>query len=785
MFSCNDCIRRTIRSVLIDLPATNPSTLRQNNHGPLIFLYPRQSRTHSTVQAIRKGHHRQVLKKALSRDNKQPLNNSRRRNGPLPGEVRDVLARENNRKYLSIEEMPASGSTQYQLQWLQDPLKLANAVLDRLRIGADQSALELIRGSEKQIYVEGEKQGRHIDNVVSWNHVMEYYMHKGDTREALKVYNEMKKRGHRPEAQTYTIMLKGFSMNIKQHNAVANAVSVYNSIFAPNSTVKPNTIHTNAVINVCARGGDMANLWAIAGRLPERGMGAADHVTYTNIINAIRADAERRSHEEGAISDKILTNAVQDGEKLWVDVNKRWRAGDLLIDEALVCAMGRLLLLSTNEAHHNSVFSLVEQTMRIRTYKSQQQIEASDQSIDASAADIVNIKMDVTTSAEVANFEPIKSKKNTLAKQMSTHAKPSSNTLSMLIQACILTKNLPAGKYYWTLLTSKDGQYSISYDPENFAQYLRLLRISRSSKLTRDLFSEALQENRQDEFFMRGNFIIAMSTCSRDKNNPNVFDHASDIFEMMQARLHHVDAKVMEMYLEIAVVTTPGLGYKAGRFDPDPSRNNAMRVLTRFEDFVPELQDMLMSKVREEQYEELPNKRRKKLSDPRERPNRVYQSKDILTSFMSAIISAYDRLLTQGSLPTSLKEQYMLRKRRMHTFIAKMNPLGAARRTMTTYSECESGAKELESQEKEIEDRARGFKAPIRYHAFSDPRQREVDPNEGRYPSQSRVSLRKPANRPSTSRHEAPYQEGMGSDFASLARQHGRGYSDGFVHLGS
>ena len=785
MFSCNDCIRRTIRSVLIDLPATNSSTLRQNYHGPLTFLYPHQSRPHSTVQAIRKGHHRQVLKKALYKDNKEPLSNSRRRNGPLPGEVRDVLARENNRKHLLIESNPTSGSTQFQLQWLQDPLKLANAVLDRLRIGADQSALELIRGSEKQIHMEGEKQGRHLDNVVSWNHVMEYFMHKGDTREALKVYNEMKKRGHRPEAQTYTIMLKGFAMNIKQQNAVANAVSVYNSIFAPNSTVKPNTIHTNAVINVCARGGDMANLWAIAGRLPERGMGAADHVTYTNIINAIRADAERRSQEEGAVSDKILSNAIQDGEKLWVDVNKRWRAGDLLIDEALVCAMGRLLLLSTNEAHHRSVFSLVEQTMRIRTYKSQQDTESSDQSREVSAADTVDTENDSTTSTEVANFEPIKNKKHTLAKQMSTHAKPSCNTLSMLMQASILTKDLPAGKYYWTLLTSKDGQYRILYDPENFAQYLRLLRISRSSKLICDLFSEASQEDRMDAFFLRGNFIIAMSTCSRDKNNPNVFDHASYIFELMQARLHHVDAKVMEMYLEVAIATTPGLGYKAGRFEPDPSRNNAMRVLTRLEDFVPELQDMLLSKVREEQYEELPNKRRKKLSDPREQPDRVYQSKDTLTSFMTALISAYDRLLAQRTLPASLREQYMLRKRRMHTFIAKINPLGAARRTMTTYSERESGAKELESQEKQFEDRARGFKAPIRYHAFSDPRQSEVDPNEGRYPSQNRINLRKPANRPSNSRHEAPYQEGMGSDFASLARQQGSGNNNGFVHVGS
>jgi pentatricopeptide repeat protein len=793
MFACNECFRHTVRGIISDLPTTNSSPLlRQHTNGPLSFLYPRQSRNHSTVQAIRKGHHRQVLKKALNE--KKPLvpNNSRRRNGPLPGEVRDLLARENNRKHLSIEDNQTSASTQFQLQWLEDPLKLANAVVDRLRVGADQSALELIRGSEKQIYIDGEKQGRQIENVVSWNHVMEYYMHKGDTREALKVYNEMKKRGHRPEAQTYTIMLKGFAINIKQPNAVANAVSVYNSIFAPNSTVKPNTIHTNAVINVCARGGDMSNLWAIAGRLPDRGMGAADHVTYTNIINAIRADAERRSQEEEDRSDKIITDAIQDGEKLWVDVNKRCRAGDLLIDEALTCAMGRLLLLSKNEAHHNSVFSLVEQTMRIRTCEAYRKVESNNEIEETSqTSEGVDMENQPRNSTEVANFEPITSKANNIVKQMSTHAKPSNNTLSMLIQACILTRNLPAGKYYWNLLTSKDGQISISYDPENFAQYLRLLRISRSSKAVRDLFSEALQEKKPDEFFVRGNFVIAMSTCLRDKNNPNVFENATDIFEMMQAHLHHVDAKVMEMYLEVAIVVTPGLGFTAGRFEPNPSRNNVMRVLARLEDFVPELQDMILSKVREEQYEELPRKRRKKLSDPREQPDRVYQSKSVLTSFMTALISAYDRVLAQGSLPTNIRERYMLRKRRMHTFIAKMNPLGAGRRTMTTYSERERGAEELDNQEKEFDDRARGIKMPIRYHPFTDPRDQELDPNEGRYPPHSRIRYDKPTSsrfgfsKSLPTRRQASFQEGMGSDFASLARQQGRGDGDGFVHLGS
>lgn len=733
-----------------------------------------------------------MLKKALSGKDIQVSNNSRRRNGPLPGEVRDLLARENNRKHLLIKDNQPSASTQFQLQWLQDPLKLANAVVDRLRVGADQSALELIRGSGKQVYVNGEKQSGQMENVVSWNHVMEYYMHKGDTREALKVYNEMKKRGHRPAAQTYTIMLKGFATNVRQPNAVASAVSVYNSIFAPNSAVKPNTIHTNAVINVCARAGDMANLWAVAGRLPDRGMGAADHVTYTNIINAIRADAERRSHDQEANSDEIINNAIKDGEKLWVDVSKRWRAGDLLIDEALTCAMGRLLLLSKNEAHYNSVFVLVEQAMRIKAYPTGQRSNSRGELVESSSkSEDGDIEHYSETSTEVANFEPLKSKANSSIKQMSTHAKPSNNTLSMLIQACILTRNLPAGKYYWDVLTSKDAPISISYDPENFAQYLRLLRISRSSKTVRDLFSEALQEKKPDEFFVRGNFIIAMSTCVRDKNNPNVFENASDIFESMQRHLHHVDAKVMEMYLEVALVTTPGLGIKAGHFEPSPSRNNAMRVLARLEDFVPELQEMILSKVREEQYEELPNKRRKKLSDPREKPDRVYQSKAVLSSFMTALISAYDRLLAQGSIPANIREQYMLRKRRMHTFIAKMNPTGAARRTMTTYSERESGAEELDNQEKRFDESARGVKVPVRYHPFTDPRDQAPDPNEGRYPRERRPVFERPMltrkhfDAPPPHRRQASYQEGMGSDFASLARQQGRGNGDSFVHLGS
>ena len=759
MLSCSAYFRRAIRNLLSDVPPTNATSSRSQHVQPLTFLFPQQSRAHSTLQALRKGHHRQAIKKALakSQSDRARLTNTKRRNGPLPGEVRDVLARENNRRHLLIERDSVSSSTQFQLQWLQDPLKLANAVNDRLRIGADQEALELIRGSEKARHVHGEQKAALPDNVVSWNHVMEYYMYKGDIREALKVYNEMKKRGHRPEAHTYTILLKGFAQNVKKTNAVRDAVSVYNSIFAPNSAVTPNTIHTNAVINVCARGGDMDNLWSVAGKLPERGPGAPDNITYTSILNAIRTDAEKRTRflwtDNSKASEKIIDTAVRDGEKLWMDVNRRWRAGNFRIDEPLACAMGRLLLLGRTPTTWNNIFLLVEQTMRVPRYERSESSELSNSET-----------IHVTESTKVVNFEP-NTKGTSLAKpQVSVYARPSGNTLSMVLQASILTRNLPAGKYYWDLLTSTDGNYRISFDPDNLAMYLRLLRVSRSSKTARDLLYQDFTEDQATGFLSRSNFIIAMSTCVRDKNNPNAFDNATDIFEKMQQRLPSLDAKVMDMYLEIAVVTTPGLGHKEGRFNPDPQTNNAMRVLARFEAFVPEIKHLLTSKLREEQYEDLPNRRRKKLKDPRDAPDRVYQSIHDLSSFLKALIGVYDRLLAQKSLPENTRNDYTLRKRRTVGFITKMTTEPTRREKMTNYSERETGVMQFENQERTADERARGIKGPQKFH--SKPSQRAADSGNSRRDHGQEL-----------------YQEGWGGDFAISGKQQGVHSASDFISM--
>ena len=67
------------------------------------------------------------------------------------------------------------------MQFLKDPLKLASTVLGQLRSGNVVGALALVRASDRE----------KVENVVSWNHVMDYEMSCQNVKGALKVYNEV------------------------------------------------------------------------------------------------------------------------------------------------------------------------------------------------------------------------------------------------------------------------------------------------------------------------------------------------------------------------------------------------------------------------------------------------------------------------------------------------------------------------------------------------------------------------------------------------------------------
>jgi hypothetical protein len=177
----------------------------------------------------------------------------------------------------------------------------------------------------------------------------------------------MKKRQQFPDSYTYTILLRGLSINAHESGALGKALSIYHSMSAPNSRVEPSIIHTNAVLKVCARAVDMDALWGIVGKIPEKGAGSANAITYVTIINAIRQSL-LLGMPVGETAEQLAVRKEQsivEGRRIWEEIVAKWRNADLIIEEELVCAMGRLLLIGARPRDWDDVLSLVEQTMDI------------------------------------------------------------------------------------------------------------------------------------------------------------------------------------------------------------------------------------------------------------------------------------------------------------------------------------------------------------------------------------------------------------------------------------
>jgi len=151
-------------------------------------------RSHATLQSIQKGHHRRLLFSALK--TKQDIRlNPKKASNPREKLLRqDALARAHNRTRARGESSTdLDKQMRYELQFLTDPLKLASAVLDKLRNNEIDSALSLVRASEKG------RDGRPVDNLVSWNHIIDWLMSQGNPSESWRVYNEVcNPAGHVP-----------------------------------------------------------------------------------------------------------------------------------------------------------------------------------------------------------------------------------------------------------------------------------------------------------------------------------------------------------------------------------------------------------------------------------------------------------------------------------------------------------------------------------------------------------------------------------------------------------
>jgi len=403
----------------------------------------------------------------------------------------------------------------------------------------------------------------------------------------------MKKRGQKPNSQTFTILLRGLADHADNPTTLGTALSLYHSISAPNSNVNRNIIHTNALLKICSRRLDLDSMWDIVSKLPDNGSYAANSWTFTTILQTMREKALKDSNGTGDSNAAAARReeAIVEGRKLWAVIIARWRKGDVVVDETLACAMGRLLTIGSRPRDWDDVLSLVQQTMALPRAVPRLGTEAREQGgqprvrAPQSGADVKNDNSEIVVEHDEARpgsefgdsfgyDNPARTRAR--AGAPSNYAKPSNNTLSLLMDSCLKTAQKATALHYWRILTQPDGAYVVKPDADNIHMLLRILRSNRAS-------SEAMKVLQHDMRELRLPYTIktlrlAMSACVRDILNPDVMENAGRILDLMSENFDKPDLNVLAQYTEVAAKSAEHLAIvhashaHLGRTKPNEAR---------------------------------------------------------------------------------------------------------------------------------------------------------------------------------------------------------------------
>jgi len=191
-----------------------------------------------------------------------------------------------------------------------------------------------------------------IGTVAAWNTLIRHAMEKHHPVRALRFYNDMKKRGVKPDSYTYSHLLSGFASQPDPKPVyTTEALKIYDHLCNKNEAIEPDIIHTNALLSVCLKCGDMDEAWKIISQLPDAGPGSPDVTTYTIFIRGL----SRKGDE-----------SIDDGKRAWAGILSRWANGDLRIDEYLVNAYLEMLSSATSPSHWREVFVVANQMYGIQ-----------------------------------------------------------------------------------------------------------------------------------------------------------------------------------------------------------------------------------------------------------------------------------------------------------------------------------------------------------------------------------------------------------------------------------
>ncbi|KAI8952336.1 hypothetical protein F4801DRAFT_225918 [Xylaria longipes] len=412
----------------------------------------------------------------------------------------------------------ADWAARKELEYLRDPLHIAN----RVRRALDKDDFDLAA----QITRQASKSNKNV--TVSWNHLIDYQLQQGRLHAALKLYNEMKKRAQQPNAQTFTIIFRGCAKSEHPKLALGEAFKLYQNMLSV-GRIKPNVIHLNAVLNVCAKVGDLDTMFSILNSSDDP-LRRPDNLTYAIIFNAMRTrvdkapaggDAGGRLGEEEIQREKEST--IKRAKAIWEEVISRWRAGSIIIDESLLCAMGRILLMG-GYRDIDAIESLIEQTMMIPR------------------AD--NKGLSGREGTESSAPAPPRSAVKAPGAPANSHPRPGNNSLSLILEALEKTGRTTKAIKYWNIFTL---HYHVVPDAENWTRALRVFHRGKNSGRA----ATALQ-SMPSGMITPKHVRVAMGVCLRDNLNRSSLDNATAILKTMERNPSISDVRALRVYLQVA-----------------------------------------------------------------------------------------------------------------------------------------------------------------------------------------------------------------------------------------
>lgn len=489
----------------------------------------------------------------------------------------------------------------------------------------------------------------------------------------------MKKRAQAPDAYTYTLLFRGCAEHPEADNALERVITLYQGMFSEKSKVKPNTIHMNAVLKMCAKAQNMDAMFSIVDDFPAKGLRAPNNLSFTTILNAQRMYAvnDLRSTLTPVQMRGNRQATILNARKNWQDVTKRWLAGDLIVDEELVCAMGRLLLIGGPE-DCDDVLSLIEQTMNIprviprlgtlerariepasqgRQSLGEIAVLAEEKSIvledertvvstDAEAVAPAN-EIEEAVPDEQFALTSIPQPETQKGRPNFAYAKPGQNTLSLILEALTSIGNKQAATKYWDIFTR---DLSIIPDGPNYHDYLRILRIARASTETVELL---LRMPKQD--MVAKTFRIAMAACERDKNNRHAFSNAGKVLDIMQTNLREPDIPALLAYLETGIKCTPQ-SKNTDRVKVEQG-TQILRAVSRLRPSLLNLRSLMQFK------------------DPgltsKRTPAKATEFVDDIRKLTQRMVSAYDLLLDKAMVPREEYSNIMKERSKLAAFITR------------------------------------------------------------------------------------------------------------------